>query len=193
MACRKKERLPAARIGRAAARVVAIIGLLGLAAVARAENEPLLARLNLGRSDAPVEVRADRLDFAYDARRLTYEGGVSVEQGDIALRCERLVIELGDDDDLGLRSVVAEGQVVLTQGSRRATGRRATFDHATQTVVLSGDAVLQDGPNQVTGDRVEIDLARETSVVHGGEGRVRAVLFPPTPARSAAGQDGTDG
>lgn len=190
MDCRRRRSLRARASGCVAAWVGTLVGMLGLAAIAHAENEPLLARLNLGRSDAPVEVRADRLDFAYDARRLTYEGAVSVEQGDIALRCERLVIELGDDDDLGLRSVVAEGQVVLTQGARRATGRRATFDHASQTVVLSGDAVLQDGPNQVSGDRVEIDLARETSVVHGGEGRVRAVLFPPTPARSAAEQGG---
>lgn len=165
-----------------------------LAADGDRPSEPLLARLNLGRTDAPVEVRADRLDFAYEQRTLTYLGGVSVQQGDITLRCDSLVVELDADGEFGLRRIVAEGSVELTQGARRATGRRAVFDHAAQTVVLSGAALLQEGASQVSGDRIVIDLARETSVVHGGEGRVRAVLYPPTPKRGDdAGRSGTDG
>lgn len=168
-----------------------VVALPVVAGGAEREREPLLSRLDLGKSDGPVEVTAERLDFAYEARLLTYEGSVVVKQGEITLRSDRLVVSLDGDGELGLRSIVAEGNVALKLGNRRATGRRAVFDQRAQTVVLSGDALLQEGANQVSGDRIVIDLARETSVVHGGEGRVRAVLYPPTrePTENAAGDD----
>lgn len=162
----------------------AAAGLL-LAAAASARDEALLSRLDLARSGAPVEVSADRLEFAYEERVLVYEGAVSVRQGDIELRADRLSITLEGDDDVRLRSVVAEGNVVLTQRQRRASGRRAVFDQRRQTVELSGGAVLQEGPNQVSGESIVVDLGLERSVVQGGKGRVQAILYPPTPAPDA--------
>ncbi len=164
-------------------RVVLLLAVLSVPAFA-AENgkgsDPLLARLALDRSGAPVEVKADKLEFDYDQRVLVYEGNVVVEQGDIQLRTQRLTITLGTDK-VALRSVVAVGAVELKQGARIATAGRAEFDNQAQTVILSQNAVLRDGPNEVSGESIVVDLARERSVVQGGQGRVRAVLFPPTP------------
>jgi len=171
---------------------IAITGLLALALAAptalaapASRDEPLLSRLNLSHSGAPVEVSSDRLEFAYEERLLTYIGSVVVRQDDIELRTDKLTIALEGVEDLRLRSVVAEGNVVLIQGQRRATGGRAVFDERAQTVVLSLGAVLQDGPNQVSGESIVVDLGLERSIVQGGEGRVRAVLYPPTRAADA--------
>lgn len=160
-----------------------VAGMLGVGAAAATDEEPLLNRFDFAQSGEPVEVASDRLEFAYEDRVLTYEGNVTVKQGDIALRADVLAITLEGVEDLRLRAVVARGNVVLTQGQRRATGERAVFDEREQTVVLSGDAVLQDGPNRVSGESIVVDLGLERSVVQGGKGRVQAILYPPTPRR----------
>jgi lipopolysaccharide export system protein LptA len=75
--------------------------------------------------------------------------------------------------------VVADGDVHLWKGTRWATAGRAVFDQTRRTAVLSRDAVLHDGPNEVSGERVVVYLDEQRSVVEGGNGRVKAVLFPP--------------
>lgn len=151
-------------------------------------GDPLLARLALDRSGEPVNVQADKLEFDYEQRVLVYQGRVLVEQGEIELRTDLLTITLGKDK-VALRSVVAVGNVLLKQGKRTATAGRAVFDNQAQTVVLSENAVLTDGANQITGERIVVDLARETSVVEGGSGRVRAILYPPTPKPEEGGSE----
>ena len=163
------------------------------AATTARRGEPLLSRINLARSGAPVEVVADRLEFAYDDRLLTYAGNVVVKQADIELRTDRLAIQLEGSDDLTLRSVVAEGRVVLTQGKRRATGGRTGFGQSEPTGVVSVDAVLEDGPNRVSGESIVVDLGLERSVVQGGKGRVQAILYPPTPSGDALELEGPEG
>ncbi len=165
--------------------VIASVLVVLAAAPAFAGDEALLGELDLARSGEPVAVASDRLEFRYDERVLLYEGNVTVKQGEIELRADKLSITLQGIEDLRLRSVVAEGNVVLTQRNRRASGRKAVFDERERTVVLSGDAVLQDGPNRVSGESIVVDLGLERSVVQGGKGRVQAILYPPTPAPEA--------
>lgn len=170
---------------------VATVALMALpSTVAANAGAPLLAKLSLTQSGAPVEVVADRLDFEYASRILTYEGNVEVRQGDVELKSDRLTISLEGEGDLRLRSVIASGNVRLRHGQRKASAGRAVFDQRKQTVELRENAVLEDGPNRVTGERIEVDLGRERSVIQGGTGRVRAVLYPPTPEADAAAEDG---
>jgi hypothetical protein len=77
-----------------------------------------------------------------------------------------------------VQSVVAEGDVRITQGNRIARGARAEFDDAARTLVLSGGAVLVEGSNEIRGERVIVYLDEERSVVEGTNSRVKAVLMP---------------
>ena len=75
--------------------------------------------------------------------------------------------------------MVAQGNVVITQKTRRATGQVAVFSQTMRQLVLGGDPVLRDGPNEVTGDRIVVYLDEGRSVVEsGGKKRVSAVLYP---------------
>jgi lipopolysaccharide export system protein LptA len=78
----------------------------------------------------------------------------------------------------GLQTVVAEGDVHITQGNRIARGERAEFDETARTLVLSGGAVLLEGSNEVRGERVIVYLDEERSIVEGSNSRVKAVLVP---------------
>ena len=141
--------------------------------------DPLLGALSLGSSREPISVSADRLEFDYRTRVLTYKGGVKATQGDMQLQSNTLTVSLDDHNEGRVKEVVAQGDVRLSKGTRWATGGRAVFDQNNRTVTLSEAAVLHDGPNQVSGERVVVYLDEERSVVEGGGGRVKAVLFPP--------------
>ncbi len=149
------------------------------------DQDPLLGALSLGSSREPISITADMLEFDYRQRVLTYKGHVTATQGDMKLQSSTLTVSLDDQAEGRVKEVVAEGDVHLEKGTRWATAGRAVFDQTRRTAVLSKDAVLHDGPNQVSGERVVVYLDEERSVVEGGNGRVKAVLFPPkgdTPA-----------
>ena len=88
------------------------------------EGNPL-GQLSFNSSKEPIHIKSDELEFDYQANRVVYRGTVNVVQGDVAIDCKELVVNLaraGGKDDLQLQEVVAIGDVVITQGERKATG-----------------------------------------------------------------------
>jgi lipopolysaccharide export system protein LptA len=138
----------------------------------------LLGGFAVGGQKGPVHIDADTMEFDYKTRVLTYRGTVNVTQADMILRSDTLRVVLDSDHADKPREVIAEGNVQIDKGARRATGGRAVFDNAARTVTLSEQARLQDGPNEVAGERVVVYLDEQRSVVEGGQERVRAVLYP---------------
>lgn len=141
--------------------------------------DSLLNALSFSSKRDPISVSADALEFDYRARVLTYKGTVEVTQGDVKLQSQTLRVVLDDHAENRVKEIIADGNVRISKGARWATSGRAEFDQAKQTVVLSTDAVVHDGTNEVSGDRIVVYLNESRSVVEGGNGRVRAVLFPP--------------
>ena len=153
-------------------------------------RDSLLGGLSFTASREPITVTADKLQFDYRQRVLTYEGAVVVTQGDMKLQSNTLTVALDEHADQRVKEVVADGDVRLSQGARWATGGHAVFDQAQHTVVLSQGAVVHDGPNQVSGERIVVYLDQQRSVVEGGSGRVQAVLFPSkTEGTPGSGKD----
>jgi lipopolysaccharide export system protein LptA len=133
----------------------------------------------------PIRVRSQGLEFFYDEKRIVYRGDVVAAQGDETLKSKVLTViyedvptkngnslqrtgEGGTDGRQQLKEIIAEGDVEIVSGNRRATGKKAVFNEATRTVVLSGNAILQEGQNQVSGERVTIFFDEKRSVVDGG-------------------------
>lgn len=149
----------------------------------------LLGGFAISGQDGPVHIDADRMEFDYKTRVLTYRGSVVVTQADLTLRSHVLRVTLDADHADKPREVVAEGEVQIDKGQRRATGGRAVFDNAARTVTLSEAARLHDGPNEVAGERVVVFLDEQRSVVEGGQERVRAVLYPKSGGGDLLGGD----
>lgn len=150
-----------------------------------------LGQLSLSSSKDPIHVTSDELEFDYEANRVVYRGTVNVVQGDIAIDCKELVINLaraGERDDLQLQEVVAIGDVVITQGQRKATGGRAVFDQVKRHVTLLENPMLRDGPNEVAGERIVVYLDENRSVVESSpKKRVSAILYPGSDGAKADG------
>lgn len=148
----------------------------------QSEGDGLLSSLSFTAERGPVTIEANRLEFDYRTRTLTYRGAVKVAQGDLTLQSDVLRVVLDEHATERVRHVVAEGRVRIAQGKRVATGGRAVFDQATRTVVLDEAAVVREGLNEVAGDKVTVYLDERRSVVEGG---VQAKLFPS--GKTAAG------
>jgi lipopolysaccharide export system protein LptA len=169
-------------------RLLVVLGLLAAASGGRAADAPapigrmdgLLQSFSLSGDRGPVRVDADTMEFDYRTMVLTYRGNVVVTQAGMTLRSNSLRVVLEPEGRQRAKEVVAEGEVHLDAGTRRASGGRAVFDDATRTITLSDQARLSDGANEVVGERVVVFIDERRSVVEGGSERVRAVLYPPT-------------
>lgn len=153
----------------------------GKEAASRGDGNPL-GQLSLNSSNEPIHVKSDELEFDYQANKVVYRGTVNVVQGDVTIDCKELVVNLArgqGKDDLQLQEVVAIGDVVITQGQRKATGGRAVFDQVKRQVTLLENPMLRDGPNEVAGERIIVFLDENRSVVESSpKKRVSAILYP---------------
>lgn len=167
-------------------------------AAARAEtSQGFLGQLSLSGSDEPIVVRSKELELDYKKNLVFYRGSVHVVQGDLSIDCDELIVALekAEEDvrEARVAAIVAEGNVVIAQGERRATGGKAVFNQKTRQIALLDHPVLRDGPNEVRGDRLTVFLDEGRSVMEShGKRRVSAVLYPdweeeatPTPAPAA--------
>jgi lipopolysaccharide export system protein LptA len=176
--------------------LVALISLL--VGSGRAEdNSAVLGGFSLTSGGEPIEITSDRLDFDYKERKTIFRGEVHVVQGDIELDSDLLTVRFLEDG--GQRSVdriAADGNVVIRQGARIATGDYATFDEQSRTLELTGNAILEEGSNRASGETIIVYPDESRMEIRAENSRVKLILFPkesPAPAvsRDAAGTSGS--
>ncbi len=146
----------------------------------QAAHAEWLSTLSFSSTGEPVFLKANRLEFQYESRLLIYQGNVEVRQGEFTLGADEVRVVLSPGDQMEIQEVRAQGNVRLTQGTRWATAKEATFDQSKRVAILRGTAVLHDGRNEVRGETVTVYLDERRSVIDGGKGRVQAVLYPGT-------------
>ncbi|MBI4523104.1 MAG: lipopolysaccharide transport periplasmic protein LptA [Deltaproteobacteria bacterium] len=130
-----------------------------------------------GNKKDPIFITSDRLEVDHKKNTILYTGRVITVQGEMTMRSDSLVAYYSPDMK-GLKEVVAEGNVQVTQGERVATGTRAVFNDREQTITLTGNPVVRQGSSQVSGNRITFFVEQERAVVEGGSERVKATLFP---------------
>ncbi len=126
--------------------VACVLPLSAVASEGDLLDDTPLGSLSFEDADAPVAVSANELRFDYEASRLVYRGSVNVKQGNLVIDCGELEINYEGEprggDKLEIRSITARGDVVIRQGSRRATGDEARFDQVEKKILLLGNARL---------------------------------------------------
>jgi lipopolysaccharide transport protein LptA len=119
----------------------------------------------------PVRIESKTLVIDQDRRILKFRDEVVLHRGDLVAFGPKLDARYdagGDIEDLELT-----GGVVLRQGTRRATGKVATYDARSRNVVLTGDPRLRDRGDELQGDRIEMSLDSEEVKVAHAKGRLR--------------------
>lgn len=148
---------------------------------------PLLLSLCLAAPDAgallarPVELRADRLEVQSREQKATYVGHATAVRDDATLTCDRLEVQLDEHRDV--KTITADGHVVVVDGDRRAEGEHATWDNATGVLVVTGQPSARQGPREVMGERVtfttgvdRVEIERPRTRVEATDGGVSNAL-----------------
>lgn len=128
----------------------------------------LLPALPLHAQEAPAtDVIADAFEFvSEDARgRFLFSGNVRVSGNNLVVTCDRLDVVTERSGDLNstigqlgkIESIVATGNVTITQAGRTATSARADVRPGEGRIVLTGDPVVTDPQGGVMrGERITI-------------------------------------
>lgn len=130
------------------------------------------------RTDGPVSVTSDRLEADDKLHQIRFVGNVVARQGDVVIYAGKLVLiypESGRDID----RIEASGSVRIVQGSRVATGEKASFYNKERKIVLTGSPRVYQGDDFLEGDEIIVLLDEEKSIVKSKQGsRVNAVFHP---------------
>lgn len=137
----------------------------------------------------PIFISSDRMEVDHKKNTITYKGRVVALQGDMTMRSEVLTAHY-DPEMKGVREVIAEGKVHVTQGDRVATGSKAVFDGKQRIITLTGDPVVRQGNSQISGSRITFFMEQDRAVVEGGKQRVKATIFPEELERKEKGEAG---
>ncbi|OJT95631.1 MAG: lipopolysaccharide transport periplasmic protein LptA [Alphaproteobacteria bacterium 65-7] len=136
-------------------------------------------------SNAPINISSDTFQADLNGKTGTWQGNVVVAQGDMKLRANsvRMTTVDGKAD-----KVLASGNVVVdSPRSGTATGDNGVYNVGPRTVVMTGNVVLKKGRDVMRGAQLTVNLATGQAMLGGGArppgapaqgGRVQGVFIP---------------
>jgi lipopolysaccharide export system protein LptA len=133
--------------------------------------------------DEPIYLEADRVEID-DVRGVsTYTGTVSVSQGDMRLRGDRVVVYSENRDPARYvatgRPAEFRQRAAADQPEVVATAREIEYGVRSDALELRGNAVIVQCGDRFEGERLSYDAARSRVTAGGGtSGRVRMVIQP---------------
>lgn len=177
-----------------------------LAQPAQQGNTPSAVQGFSKNRDQPVQINALTLEVRDKDKVATFSGNVHVIQGEMHLRCEKLLVYYegdtattggkpapksnamaaaapGPDGQGKIKRLVAQGGVTITQNDQTATGKTGVFEMKENLVTLDGNVVLTQGKNVSKGEKLVVDLTTNRSTLTGGKGV--SVLIDPQAAKDA--------
>lgn len=126
-------------------------------------------------SDQPIHISAEQQQVDFNAETVTYSGNVRIQQGEMALRADKVLAEAPDAKPA---KITASGSVVITSRDATAQSPTAIYDVIQKTILLTGGVVLTQGGNTLKGTDLFIDLKAGTALLTSSGGRVEGVLQP---------------
>lgn len=136
--------------------------------------------INGKETSVPVYASADQLAYNQNERVLRYRGSVDIRQGDDRITSNSANVFLDARNEVTRTD--AEGNVVVTQPKRRATGKYARYDAVLEQIILRGDpATVNDAEQGSTQGGELVVFLKEDRVIAEGRstnnaaGRTRSV------------------
>jgi len=151
-----------------AMKLLSLMALLGLTAVAPAAGQQAGSALRGHDSNAPVDVAADRIEVQDRADRAIFSGNVDARQGSLRLTAARVTVAYASNQGISIQRLEASGGVTLHTPSETATSQFAIYDLDRRLVTMVGGVRLTQGANRVQGGRLVLDLDSGRAVMDGG-------------------------
>lgn len=142
--------------------------------------------------DKPVNIEADRVDLDDAKKEATFEGNVTLTQGTLQIKGDRIVVKQDAD---GFQYGIAFGKPASFRQKREGFeeyiegySERLEYDGKVDKMQMFTNAMIQRGGDEVRGDYIAYNAVTEFFQVIGGgkstgtagnpQGRVRAVIQP---------------
>lgn len=130
----------------------------------------------------------ERFEYWTAENRLEAVGAAKIqhtdEKGQInTLTADRFTALLTEDAQgkQVLKSLKAEGNVIITTPAETVKGAQGFYDALNQTAEITGSVTITRGPNILEGEQASVDLKTGVSTMTGsgtGGGQVRGVFYP---------------
>lgn len=124
-------------------------------------------------SSLPVEITSDQLSVDQSSGKAIFQGDVLIGQGSLRLSAQSVEVIYAAQDTSDISKLIANGNVVLVNGSEAIEAQRAEYDLKAASVFLSGNVILTQGASALSGERMTIDLNNGTGQI---DGRVKTIL-----------------
>jgi len=153
-------------------------------------------------SDQPVNISADSLDVAQDAKTATFTGNVDIIQGELRLKAATVIVHYRSKDEEAtpaakkpppkadgagssnaseISRLEAKTDVFLSSPTQTAQGDWADYDVIKGEVTMGGQVILTKGKNVLKGTALALDLntGRSRLTAEPGQGgRVQGLFIP---------------
>ncbi|MBW1971755.1 MAG: lipopolysaccharide transport periplasmic protein LptA [Deltaproteobacteria bacterium] len=135
--------------------------------------------LDLKKSDQPIAISSDRMEYNNKNHNILFSGNVIIKQGDLKIQAKELKV-MQDEQGKNITSIIAKGDVQIQQKESIASCDEAKFFMKKEMVILTGHPIIRQGENIVEGEKITILFAEKRSIVEGGANqRVEVTLSPP--------------
>jgi lipopolysaccharide export system protein LptA len=163
---------------------IAMAALFGVAGLQAETNRSVAALLKPAATNEPTVVTSDRLSVDYAKNMGTFEGNVLAIDPRITVRADKVIAYFGAGTNTSrqVQRMVAEGSVVISQDTRKATSDRAEYVAAEGRVTLTGNPKVESPEGAITGQRITFWQGQEKMDVESGSvtdtNRTRLIFYP---------------
>lgn len=145
------------------------------------------AAAQIGRGDAPVEVKSNDFEYLQNEGRGVYTGNVVATQADSRITSDKLTVICTKGAAANgeapaceaMEQLVAEGNVYYVAPDVKIRGDRAQYDYPSDTITITGDVILSRGTEGVVrGTQVVYKVGEGRTVITAGTNRVTSIFTP---------------
>jgi lipopolysaccharide export system protein LptA len=165
--------------------------ILALAVILLADGVPLRAQTA---DDADAEttpppgstvITSDELHSDQANHVSVFTGKVVVVGNQFKMTCQEMTVNFTNDNKVD--TIVATGDVVITQPNRITHCGHAEYFHEDDKFVLTDQPTILNGKDQITGTRITIFRTTQKMIVDGG--RTNVILGPDSMGSSSTTKD----
>ncbi|MGR3712424.1 MAG: lipopolysaccharide transport periplasmic protein LptA [Shimia sp.] len=123
-------------------------------------------------SALPVEVEAESLSVNQNDGSAVFTGNVKIVQGEMRMNADKVNVHY-QSDAAGISRLVAEGNVLLVQGTDIAEAQKAEYNIDDGSVHMTGNVMVVQEVTTVTADEMIVNLNDNTAQMRG---QVKTIL-----------------
>lgn len=124
----------------------------------------------------PIVINSDHLEGDNKKNVVKFTGNVVAKRGDLTIRSKSISV-IYDKTNKKVMEIVADGDVRINQGNKKARGEKAVFMNSPDKIILTGNPRVWEGDNIIKGEKITLFLAEDRGVVEGNKNtRVNATI-----------------